>query len=227
MRQESNVRQESKTMRTLLLILLLALWIASSATAAPPPPLNAAASPILLENEQVAVEIEPVFGRFSRILDKQSRMELASLPDQAGNFRLDLGLPEKKTVTILGRDQKLTGATRGLGSITLNWNGPLKDAAGGEHAVAVRMEVQTSGNAVEFRLHLDNHTEGKIRSVSYPLIGGLAKFGSPGKSSDGMLWAPVRGFSSKKVEPPFGNATFRYPGQASMSFTCIESKAAG
>ena len=54
----------------LILTLLTALLLS---------PLCAAETPVLLENDQVSLEIEPVFGRFSRILDKQSRIELASV----------------------------------------------------------------------------------------------------------------------------------------------------
>jgi hypothetical protein len=183
--------------------------------------------PIVLENNQVALEVGPACGTLGRVLDKASGIALAAAPALAENFRLTLLLPDKKSRTILGKDQKLSGVNRNAEGLTLNWNGPLKDTAGAEHKIAVRMEVKAAGNELQFGLHLDNHTDGKIRSVSYPLIGGLAKFGSPGKPSDGMLWAPVSGFASKKVEPPFGNATFRYPGQASMSYTCVESKSAG
>jgi hypothetical protein len=192
-------------------------------------------TPVLIENGQVVVEIDSIFGRISRILDKQSSIELSSAPELAGNFRLEVGLPGNKTVTILGREQYLTEVTRRSGGITLKWNGPLKDTEGASHDIAVRMEVQTSGDALEFKLHLDNRSAGKIRSASYPLIGGLAKFGSPGKPADGMLWAPLcKKNSTEPVKPvklPFRKSTFRYPGQwdgeLSMSFTCIESMSAG
>ncbi len=182
---------------------------------------------ILLENDRVLVEIDPDFGRYIRILDKETKIQMVSHPELAGNFRLELELPGEKTMTILGRDQKLTRITRGSGNIVLIWNGPLKDTTGTEHKIAVRMQVQVSGNALTFNLHLDNHSSGKIRSAAYPLIGGLAEFGSTGKPADGMLWAPARGFTSKKIESPFEKTILRYPGQMSMAFTCIESKSAG
>lgn len=196
---------------------------------------RASETPVLIENEQVVVEIDSIFGRISRILDKQSGIELSSSPELSGNFSLEVGLSGNKTVTILGREQYLTEVIRRSGGITLKWNGPMKDTDGAAHEVAVRMEVQTSGNALEFKLHLDNRTAGKIRSASYPVIGGLTKFGLPGKPADGMLWAPLcKKFSTQPVKTlklPFRKSTFRYPGQwdgeLSMSFTCIESMSAG
>jgi hypothetical protein len=215
--------------RTLLTIFLLILSLTAASAA---DQRASAKKPVLLENDQVSVEIDPDFGRFSRFFDKQSGIELKSPPELAGNFRLEIGTPDKKTRTILGRDQNLTEVTRRPGGITLKWNGPLKDTDGAAHEVAVRMEVRTAGNAMECKLYLDNRTSGRIRSASYPLVGGLAKFGPPDKPADGMLWAPLcKRFSTKRVMTPFGKSIFNYPGQGdgelSMSFTCIESKSAG
>ena len=217
---------------TLLTLVPLIVPLMASSAADQPAPTK---PPVLLENDHVAVEFDPVYGRISRILDKQSGIKLSSSSELAGNFRLEIGLPGNKTVTILGREQYLTEVTRRSGGIMLKWNGPMKDTEGAAHAVAVRMEVQTSGNALEFKLHLDNGTAGKIRSASYPVVGGLAKSGPPGKPAHGMLWAPLcKKFSTKPVKPvklPFGKSTFRYPGQwdgeLSMSFTCIESMSPG
>ena len=41
-----------------------------------------------------------------------------------------------------------------------------------------------------------------------------------------MLWVPTSSPTIKKIELPFGLATFAYPGQANMSFTCVQSAAA-
>jgi hypothetical protein len=135
-------------------------------------------------------------------------------------------MPDKKTVTILGKDQKLSGVNRTSESLVLSWNGPFKDTAGGEHKVAVRMNVKIAGNALEFGLHLDNRTDGKVREAWYPMIGGLSNFGASGKPADGVIWAPTSNPSIKKIQFPFGSATFAYPGQANMSFTCVQSATA-
>ena len=72
----------------------------------------------------------------------------------AENFRLILLMPDKKTATILGKDQKLSGVDRASDGLVLKWSGPLKDTAGVKHAIAVRMEVKTVHNELQFGLHL-------------------------------------------------------------------------
>ena len=94
-------------------------------------------------------------------------------------------------------------------ALALSWNGPLKDTAGAEHEIAVRMDVKAAGNALEFRLHLDNGTDGKVKEVWYPMIGGLARFGAPGKPADGVLWVPTSTPTTKKIELPFGSDGLR------------------
>ena len=86
--------------------------------------------PIVLENGQVLLEIGPTFGTICRILDKSSGIDLAPPPALAENFRLVLLMPDKKTATILGKDQKLSGVDRASDGLVLKWNGPLKDTAG-------------------------------------------------------------------------------------------------
>ena len=133
---------------------------------------------IALENDRVSLEIDQPCGTIARIVDKSSGIALAPAAGLAENFRLLLLMPGKKRATILGKDQKLTNVRRTSNSLVLDWNGPLKDTAGEEHRIAVRMDVKAVGNGLEFRLHLDNRTDGKVKEAWYPLIGGLAKFGA-------------------------------------------------
>ena len=104
---------------------------------------------------------------------------------------------------------------------------PLKDTQGKNHKIAVRMDVAIDGNALQFALHLENGGDCKVREVLYPLIGGLAKFGPPGKPADGVLWVPTTTPLAKKIDPSFGSEHFAYPSQMNMSFTCIQNEAAG
>ncbi len=71
---------------------------------------HAADAPIVLENDRVLLEIDPAFGTIARILDKSSGIDLAPAQGLAENFRLVLLMPDKKTATILGKDQKLSGS---------------------------------------------------------------------------------------------------------------------
>lgn len=182
-------------------------------------------TPIKLENSQVLLEGDPAFGTISRVLDKSSGIELASPKNLAENFRLTLLLPENKTATIFGKDQKLSNVDSTDNGLAFHWEGPLKDTTGAEHKISVRMDVAAAGNALEFKLHLENGTDCKIKEVMYPIVGGLEKFGPPGQPADGVLWAPTTNPWVNKLAPSF-NANFAYPGQLCMSFTCAESAAA-
>jgi hypothetical protein len=183
-------------------------------------------SPIKLENNQVLLECDPAFGTISRILDKASGIELTSPKDLAENFRLVLLLSENKTATILGKDQKLSGADSTDNGLAFHWDGPLKDTDGTEHAIAVRMDVAAVGNAITFKLHLDNGTEYKVKEVLYPMVGGLDKFGPPGKDADSMLWVPSSNPHTQKMALDMRPQQFAYPQPMCMSFTCIQSKSA-
>lgn len=187
---------------------------------------RAADAPVLLENDSVLLQCDPVCGTIVRILDKSSGIELASPRELAENFRLHLLLPDGKIVTIFGKDQKLTSSSRTADGLALDWQGPLKDESGKDRKISVLMNITAAGNELTFNLHLENAEKLKVKEVLYPMIGGLSKFGLPGKPSDGTLWAPTSAPWIKRIEPAFA-ATFGYPGQMCMSFTCIESASAG
>jgi hypothetical protein len=190
-------------------------------------PLSAGDAPLSLENNDVRVDFDPACGTIQRVLDKSSGIELAPPREMAENFRLLLLLRDNKTVTILGKTQKLTSVDRSPSGLALHWAGPLTDTAGGKHKIAVTMNVELAANQVAFRLHVDNGTEFKIREVLYPRIGGLGQFAARGKPADGVLWAPTSHPWVKKIDGAFGSPQFAYPGQLCMSFTCIESVSAG
>jgi hypothetical protein len=199
---------------------LLAIGPAASA-------LLAADAPVVLDNNKVRLECDALAGAIVRIVDKSSGIELAPPRELAENYRLTLLLPDNKTATVVGKDQKLSGARLVGDRLALTWGGPLKDTAGAEHKIAVRIDVAAADNALSFSLHLDNQSKCKVREVLYPMIGGLAKVGAPGKPADGVLWVPTSTPWVVKIGEGFGSPRFAYPGQANMSFTCIQSAAAG
>jgi hypothetical protein len=184
-------------------------------------------APVVLDNNKVRLECDPAAGTIVRIVDNSSGIELSPPRGLAENFRLVLLAPDNKTATIIGKDQRLSSSDRTADGLALNWAGPLKDTNGAAHKIAVRIDVAASDNALSFSLHLDNQSKCKIREALYPMIGGLAKVGPPGKVADGVLWAPTSNPWIKKIDAGFGSARFAYPGQANMSFTCIQSASAG
>jgi hypothetical protein len=180
--------------------------------------------PVVLENDQVSVAFDPVAGVLTGIRDKPSGIEVAPAAGLAENFRVVVLRPDKSTATILGKDQKLSGVDRTTDGLVLRWDGPLKDRAGAEHPLAVRMNVAAVGNELRFELRLDNHTGDRVKEAWYPLIGGLSKFGAPSKPADGVLWLPTT--ATNKIGLPFKAQALGYPGQMSMAFTCIQSATA-
>lgn len=189
-------------------------------------PAPASDDSIALENDSVLLQCDSANGAFARMLDKQSGIELAPPRELAENFRLNLLLPDGRTVAVFGKDQKLTASKRTEDGLALDWQGPLKDESGEEHKISVRMNVAADGNELSFDLHLENAAEAKVKEVLYPILGGLGKFGPPGKPADGTLWAPTSMPWVKKIDPGFA-ANFGYPNQLCMSFTCVESPSAG
>jgi len=134
-------------------------------------------NPVVLENEQLRLEVDPGNGAIARIVDKRGQIQLAPVGGLADNFRLVLRGTDKKNMVILGRSQKLTALSRAGSGVDLAWNGPLADNEGGTHSLRVRMEIRLAGHWLEFRLFLQNDTPHRVAETWYPLVGGLAGFG--------------------------------------------------
>ncbi len=185
-------------------------------------------APVVLENSHVLLEIDPAVGTFSRILDKGSGIELAAAPGLAENFRLALKMPGGESAIVRGKDQKLAKVRRFDNGLALRWDGPLKDTAGTDHKIAVRMDVRAIDEELQFQLHLDNHAACTVLQTKYPMIGGLKNFGPLGRPPDGVIWLPTASGSTVKIETPFDSAGYSYPGRRlRMSFTCVQSETAG
>lgn len=180
------------------------------------------ANDIVLENDEVRACFDSASGVITRVDDKSSRIELSPASELAENFRLSVLRAVGRTNTILGKEQKLSHIERTADSLAFRWDGPLTDTAGGEHNIAVQMEVTAEGSELRFQLQLQNHSSNKVQEVQYPMIGGLENFGTPGKEPDGVLWLPPA--TTKKIQSPFEAQTFGYPGQ--MAFTCVQSAVA-
>jgi hypothetical protein len=111
--------------------------------------------------------------------------------------------------------------------LALHWNGPLRDAAGTNHDVSVRMDVTVAGGSLQFTLHVENRTACKVQEAWYPLVGGLTRFCPPGQPPDATLWLPTSTPTEKPLKLPFSSVVFGYPGQLCMSVCSIQSRSAG
>ena len=200
-----------------------ALWAAVCFTA----PLCHAQSNLVLSVGGTTLEGNPTNGVILRIHEASSGITLAPAPALAENFRLTLQKPDRTTVTLLGKDQALSGSRVDGGTMTLDWKGPLKDTAGAGHDISVRMIVTATAGGLTFGLHATNGSKAKVQEAWYPLVGGLTGFASAGGKSDATLWIPTSTPTERPVVPTAGGASFGYPGQMNMSFACIQSKSAG
>ena len=186
-----------------------------------------AASPLVLRSSDLALELDPVNGTIARIQDVTSGIALTPPAGMAENFRLTLFKADKTTALIHGREQKLSSAQLDGEILTLAWAGPLRDAAGAEHDLRVRMVVQVAGASLTFTMHVDNHTQAKVREAWYPLVGGMTGFHGPGQPGGASIWIPTSTPLEKPVTLPFANVACVYPGQMNLSFACIQGKSAG
>lgn len=206
-------------MRKKVLICILVMMAAMAALVARA---AAAEEAVRLEDEHMLVEVSPANGAIVRVEDKSHGVTFE--PDRSAieSFRLVLLREDKSTVTVTGRDQKLSGSASEHGALHLRWDGPLKDTEGTEHDIAVRMRIGVDSGAARFTLELDNKSNCRIREAWYPFVGGLQNVGP-----DASGWAPSTNPWQKPLQAPFGANSWHYPGHLNMSFVCVQSRAAG
>jgi hypothetical protein len=189
--------------------------------------LSHAQSNLVLRAGGTALEADGKSGAILRIHDASSAITLAPPPELAENFRLVLQKPDRTTITVLGKDQALSESRVDDGTMTLDWNGPLKDTAGAGHNISVRMTITAVAGGLTFGLHLTNGSQVKVQEVCYPLVGGVTGFAATGGKPDATLWIPTSTPTERPVVPTAGGASYGYPGQMTMGFACVQSKSAG
>lgn len=185
-----------------------------------------AQSNLALRSDGITIEVDNGSGVIHLIQDSMSGVTLSPSPGMAENFRLTLLKPDKSTVTVFGKNQTLSASRVMENTMTLDWNGPLKEATA-EYPVSVRMTIACEDRQLTFRLHVENQSDLKVMEVLYPLIGGLTKFGPTGKTTDATLWIPTSTPNEPPLIPTAGGHVFAYPGQMNLSFSCIQSKELG
>ena len=189
---------------------------------------HALAAPLTLQNDQVAVELNPANGAITRLTDRLSGIDLAPPAALAENFRLGLRFPDQTTALILGREQKLSASRIEGNTLSLTWEGPLQDTAGATHDVGARMVLKVEGAALTATLQADNRTQAKLREAWYPLIGGLSRLGDGGSpGSPATVWMPSSTPIEKPITLPHTNVTGIYPQQLNLSFACLQSRPGG
>lgn len=189
-------------------------------------PSTRAAAPLSLTEGRISLQVSADTGTVLSLADVASGITLAAPPELAESFRLALQIPDQPPATIIGKDQPLALHASEAGSVKLEWGPRLRDTAGAEHDLTVRMAITAADGRLAFTLHVDNRSAGKLTEARYPMLGGLTGLKAPGKACDASLWVPTSTPTEKSVTLPFGEVEYGYPGQMNMAFTCIRGGSA-
>ncbi|MBI2191886.1 MAG: hypothetical protein HYU36_07875 [Planctomycetes bacterium] len=184
-----------------------------------------------IENDRVRVTLERRHGRILQVRDKAGGLDLILEPRLAENFRLLLPLPGLQANEILGAGQKLTRLALSPGRARLHWSGPLVNRAG-RFDLGVTLWIELAGDAIEFRLDVENCTKWALAEAWYPVLGGLHGLGRSGQRKRTAVLVP-RGYHQwhRELFAAFGSGeclgvfggehAFNYPGALSMPWTSI------
>ncbi|KPJ51799.1 MAG: hypothetical protein AMS16_07375 [Planctomycetes bacterium DG_58] len=138
-----------------------------------------------IENPHYVVEVDPETGALCRVLDRVGDLELIAEPRLADAWRLMLPLPRPgmtpEANAILGAEQKLSHVETSDATLTLRWDGPLKNARG-DWDVRVTMHVTLVDRSIEFRLEVDNRSDLVLAEVWHAGLGGMMGLGERRKT---------------------------------------------
>lgn len=132
--------------------------------------------PLRIENDYYVLEVDPRNGALGRIYDKGGGLELLAHDRLADSFRLLLPLPDMEANYILGPDQRLTSSDVTTDTLVLRWDGPLTNPRG-SFALSVIVRIALEGEAIAFRIEVDNRTSHKLAEVWHAGLGGLLGIG--------------------------------------------------
>jgi hypothetical protein len=151
--------------------------------ARPPSAFNPRRS-LRLEDQNYSVEVSRANGSITRIRDKKSGLDLLLEPRLAGSYRFSLPIPGKEpwqTIEanwLFGKDQKLTAHSLDANSLSLHWDGPLKNYLREPFDVSVTMRIELRDQGVWFGLNISNSTPYAVGETYFPTLGGLQGLGT-------------------------------------------------
>lgn len=174
---------------------------------------GATAGSIVLQNAQLRLEFDPKNGSLTR-LSNQKGLELIMEPRLGGSYRFALPIPGKEPWQtleanwIFGAQQKLSSYRQDGNTLTMRWDGPLKNYLGERFDVSVRQTVELTPSGVQFDMWVDNRSIYTVGESYYPLFGGLQGLGSTRqqlKNTELVRPAAGDGMSTSKVFNVFNN----------------------
>ncbi len=177
---------------------------------------------IALDNGAVRVEIDPEYGRITRLRHARLGIDLIGEPRLAENFRLLVPLPHRRGHYVLGRNQRLSTCDIGQDHCRLVWQGLSSDED--QFDIDVTQTLRISGDDVTVRTEVINRSPHQVEEVFNIVLGGLA---NEAESSDwrlhvtdgggkGQEWPVYRTFPGSYLGPVRPVWTRMYPGGMSM-----------
>ena len=174
------------------------------------------------QNDAVLLEVDSEHGTFLRLLDKASGIELAPPREFAENFRLLIPTSATPKNLLLGRKQKLTGASLNGQTLDLEWKRPLVDEGGNPHNIDVSMHVTMKSAGIEVTCSVQNDSNETIEEVWYPMLGGILAMDGKEAAAKVTLMPPPH--NGKPFTRPFGEYAVGYPG-INMSYVDLATSA--
>lgn len=191
-----------------------------------------------IENDVYRVEVEETYGRICSIYLKRAGTELIGEARLADNFRILAPVASCQANYLDGKVQILSAWEFTPTGLLLRWNGPLVNGRGETFPIAVRMMIDFVGEALHFRLEVENHADLQIAEVWYPLLGGLTGLGD-GEERKGTCALVPEGYAQWTGQPfnefgracdigtPYPERFFAYPGNMSMAWVDFYHPALG
>ncbi len=181
-----------------------------------------ASSTLLLDGPTYTIELDSVHGCVTRVAGRAGALDLNPPADLAENFRLVVEDLHGRRTTVSGVGQALTRTGRMAHSLQLDWDGPLADAQGAPHDIAVRVTVSSDETAVTFHCDIQNRSAVTIVEVWYAMLAGLEDFVPPEQRAHTAFYPPP---AHKMLALPFGDYALAYPSQLNMGFLDINNAA--
>lgn len=134
------------------------------------------AQQIVLENEHLYLAFDQHTGALVKFVSKVTGWQWQTAPEFGESFRLFVPTPDRSYNPVLGSRNTLTSFEKSADgkSLHLVWSN-LQSEYQGKLDITLRGRVHLEGDTVGFDMTVENHSAHTISSVSWPILGGLAR----------------------------------------------------
>lgn len=190
-----------------------ALWLLAAALVPARFATAQTGGPITLRNGDLAAELNRATGVVTRIAGVNGDQALTPVPGAAEAFRLILRGADGALATVRGKALPVPAWEHTGARATASWAGPLRDEAGRDHAIGVKVTYALEGPELRVWMSVENRSGCTVLEAWYPTIGGLAALGGEVTASNTS--------TRRALKLPFGDFAPHYPGGMPMGFLDI------